>query len=95
MADRVGSCRTSKISGANVRFQGSPQNICEFRDQVYMACMDFWTAVAYWTAQFRQGDEVADARFSFGVPQQSVRPSWARSGTPDGASIPPSFAVTA
>lgn len=49
-----------ELAAANDRFQVSPQNVRELRDEVYAACMHFWTSVAYWAAQLRQDDAIAD-----------------------------------
>jgi hypothetical protein len=48
-----------ELAAAYSDFQGS-NDLRELRDQVYAACIHFWTSVAYWAAQFRQGDEIVD-----------------------------------
>ena len=58
--DEDSSYLGQELAAANDRFQVSPQNVRELRDEVYAACMHFWTSVAYWAAQLRQDDAIAD-----------------------------------
>jgi hypothetical protein len=51
------------LAVAHARSQTSaltPQDIDQLRDDVYNACAAFWTWMAYWSAQFRDGVELAD-----------------------------------
>jgi hypothetical protein len=52
-----------ELAAAHNRYQLSshlPVDVGRLRDDVYTACAPFWTAIAYWGAQSRRGDDIGD-----------------------------------
>jgi len=71
-----------ELAAAVGRFERSsraPIDIKRLKDDVYAACTPLWTWVAYWAAEYREGDEVSEvpeeiARLK--VWQRYVGPTW-------------------
>jgi hypothetical protein len=71
-----------ELAAAVDRFEQStrePIDIKRLKDDVYAACIPLWTWVAYWAAEYREGDEIGEvpgeiARLK--VWQRYVGPTW-------------------
>ncbi|RFZ48539.1 hypothetical protein MSS2_04706 [Mycobacterium marinum] len=71
-----------ELQAADALYQSAPGRhgaVGKLRDDVYIACGSFWTAVSYWAAQYRREDEIAEPSESIqtlGVWQRYVGPIW-------------------
>jgi hypothetical protein len=71
-----------ELAAAVAHFEQSnrePTDIKRLKDDVYAACIPLWTWVAYWAAEFREGNEISEvpgeiARLK--VWQRYVGPTW-------------------
>lgn len=64
------------------RFERSTRaaiDIKRLRDEVYAACIPLWTGVAYWAAEYRQGDQIGEVSAEIArlkAWQRYVGPTW-------------------
>lgn len=70
------------IAAADMRYQRSnltPDDVGQLRNEVYTACVAYWTQVAYWVAEYRQGDaigDVPDGITRLAIWRRYVGPTW-------------------
>ncbi len=71
-----------ELSAAVARFEQSAREAVDVRrlkDEVYAACTPLWTWVAFWAAEYREGDEIAEVPAEIArlkVWQRYVGPTW-------------------
>lgn len=70
------------LTAADARYQQSarlPASVTQLRDDVYIACTVFWTMVAYWAAEYREGDTIGTVPAEISglqIWQRYVGPTW-------------------
>jgi hypothetical protein len=48
----------TELTAADARYQAAQDDVYQLMEDVYNACAASWTSMAYWAAQFRDGDQL-------------------------------------